>query len=108
MSLAILVINLLPSRRGLSLMAAPRKPLVLMGAGSLPLARTGHRKFRVRQILRPSDSSKRTPAKAPSWSERGGRDGRCRMLDPDNVRFTLAPEPSAAALFASPCVRLTD
>ena len=66
MSLAILLINLLPSRRGLSLMAAPRKPLVLMGAGSLPLARTGHRKFRVRQILRPSDSSKRASAKATS------------------------------------------
>ena len=45
------------------MMAAPRKPMALMGASSLPLAKTGHGKFRVRQILRPSDSRRGAPAK---------------------------------------------
>jgi hypothetical protein len=54
--LAIFITNLLPLRRGPTLKAAPRKPMALMGASSLPLAKTGHGKFRVGQILWSSDS----------------------------------------------------
>jgi hypothetical protein len=52
MSLAIFVTNLLPLRRGPTLMAAPRKPRALMG----------HGKFRVRRILQPTDSRRGAPA----------------------------------------------
>lgn len=61
--MAIFGTNLLPLRRGPTLMAAPRKPLALMGASTLPLAKTSHGKFRARRILQPSDSRRGAPAK---------------------------------------------